>query len=170
MKTWYKISTTNGWRIFPQEISKQYVHSISSKPEERLKTLQETKEIFLDCPGMVMADRSIQSFYFYGLKVSIPSHDFGLFLENLEEQDIEIGRNGVEMYKLKGWLEGLVLTPQLRQDLLEKMCEIYPEAEKLADQENAEFCRRIKDAQNKGAKVISLKAEMLKKKDGKLQN
>jgi hypothetical protein len=170
---WYRIMTNKGWRVFPQSLTENYLKWISVDPSKYEGNLEETIEVAVDHPGMVAADRTWQDVEIQGLTISFPSTDFGSFLAELEESSPEIAPGGIECYKIRGWLAGVILLPDMREQLIEKMSEMYPAVEIIADKENAEFMRRMREINRDGVKVISGRAlalEAQENKDKKLPN
>lgn len=126
-------------------------------------------EAFIDMPGMIMADRSYQTLTLDELSVTVPSQDFPLFHERLLHAKEEIISDGCSVIKLRGWLSGIVMTPEHRRQLLSSMEEMLPAVKRLAASEDEEFTRRI-DGVNKTSptKVVTWRAEKTKseQKDG----
>jgi hypothetical protein len=159
--------TNKGWRVFPESITENYLKWISTDPKKYEGLLEKTSKVEVDHPGMVVLDRTWQHVEVQGLTISFPSHDFGSFLADLEEQEILTSPDGLQCYKVRGWLAGVILLPEMREELLEKMSEMYPTVEAVADRENAEFVRRLKLINKDGIKVVSARALALEGQDDK---
>lgn len=156
---WHMIMTNHGWRVFPASIMETYLKWISSgnTPSEQ------TSHVLVDMPGMIMTDRTYQTIQLDGLSVEIPSQDFSILHKQLQETEEEIMPGGASVFKLRGWLAGLVLTPDQRHDLLSKMDEMLPSVRLIAQKENEEFCRRMDEVNKGGARVVSARHIKLKK-------
>lgn len=74
-------------------------------------------EAFIDLPGMILADRKIATFFIQGFAVSFPNNEVEYFMNRLLESPERVSRD-VKYYKLHGWLHCLVLTPDMRDELL----------------------------------------------------
>ena len=156
---WFRVFTNNGWRVFPEELSSPYMSKIStgrSVPEP-------VSESSIDLPGMISSNRGWQKISLDGLSLEIPTTDFSTFYEVLKEEPEEILPGDVTCIKLRGWLEGVVLTPTLRTELLTKMEEILPAVQVAAAKENREFVKALTEIQERSPiKIISQRQERLK--------
>lgn len=96
------------------------------------------ESIDIDAGGMCRIDRRYHKFEIDGLAVDIPSEDvsFMLFeLKHLKERKFD---DGTPYFKLKGfYYRALVLTPELRDQLLSLMEEKLEECERIAEEEAA---------------------------------
>lgn len=156
---WFRVFTNNGWRVFPETIREAYLKKTSSGRS----TPEPVTESGIDMPGMIMSDRTYQEVELDGLRISIPTTDFALLREVLVAADVEILSNDVECVKMRGWLEGIVMTPEQRTRLLANMGEVLPAVVVAAGKENREFVRRLSEAQKKSPiQIISQRQERLK--------
>jgi len=160
MSQWLKIITNNGWRIFPLSISSSYLQNVSTGRTAPIIA----DRVMIDLPGMIMEDRAYQFIDLEGLQIEIPVTDFFTFHKMLSASHEEILPGGSSVFKLRGYITGLVLTLELRNLLLQKMGEILPTLKLLAQKENEEFVRRLKNAnKNSPVKFISARAEILER-------
>jgi hypothetical protein len=98
--------------------------------------------ISFDLPGVISVDRNMHDIQITGLKISIPSTDVATFfsmLNSLEERN-EIG---TKYYKLHGFHRCICLTPELKDELVEALKAVLPEAMAIADVENEEFNKKL---------------------------
>ena len=136
---WFRITTNKGWRLFPSSIFKQYLQQISSG-----KTQPEAAEsVTIDMPGIIMSDRNYQTIELDGLIIEIPSSDFAIIHEQLARASEEVLPGGMSIFKIRGWMVGIVLTLEFRDQLLQKMSELLPSAKLIAQKEDEEYTRRI---------------------------
>lgn len=97
-------------------------------------------QAFVDLPGMIMADRSIQTLHVHGLTVMIPSEDLRTFYGILVETREDEGKTS-----LRGFTSTVLLDPDEVDVLLYKMERVLPEADRLAEKEGEEFRRRMNE-------------------------
>lgn len=161
MNRWFRIMTNKGWRVFPSTIASPYLQQIQAGDQPH----EVADRAFIDMPGMIMADRTYQTIELEDLTLEIPTTDFSIMYEQLKHAGEEFLPGGSSVFKLRGWLCGLVLTLELRNLLLQKMSEVLPAVKIISQKENEEFVRRL-DIVNKNSpvKVISARALMVKQK------
>lgn len=100
---------------------------------------EQTTSVAIDNPGMVALDRPWMSMRVDGLTLDIPCEDLGVFYERLKKAPERVWKEGTSMfvgasyYKLHGWNRCIVLTPDIRMELLTTMKEKLAEAEDEAD-------------------------------------
>lgn len=116
--------------------------------------------IFLDEPGMVLAERSIREVGFSGLKVHIPSQDWATILASLKLLPPTTYRDTV-FYIVEARFFCLVLSNSHRQAMIAGMEEQLQAAEAEAVVDNARFLAALQKAQSKGAAVVSARAKKL---------
>jgi len=161
---WSKTMTNKGWRVFPDTIRDAYMKQIGAEGEPT----EPTDEAFVDLPGMIMADRTHQELEFDGLMLTFPTTDFKYLLNELKEGLEEILVGGVPCVKLRGWLTGLVITPDQRKRLVAQMEEILPAVVVAARREDEEFNRRLSSAQAKSpVQIMSARQERMKQEGDK---
>ena len=160
---WKKIITNKGWRVYPLIIEKQYLKKISSG-----RTVPESAhKVVVDFAGMVMADRTYQTLNLCELSIRIPSQDFEEMYLQLKNCKPEILTDDVEVFKIRGWLAGVVMTRDMRGVMMRTMEEVMPSIKKIAQNENDEFVRRMNQiSKNSGNTVVSRRAKELEKNSG----
>ena len=160
---WKKIITNKGWRFYPLSIEKQYLKKISSG---RTKS-ELAHKVLIDFAGMIMANRTYQTLNLCELDIKIPSQDFEEVYLQLKNCKPEILSDEIEVFKIRGWLAGIVMTRDMRTVMMRTMEEVMPSVQKIAQDENDEFVRRIDQiSKNSGNTVVSIRAEELKKSNG----
>lgn len=98
-------------------------------------TEKDTVHCAIDQPGMVCMDRPWMTFQVDGLTIEIPCEDVLSFytqLKNLPAREFTHGKSmgvGMTYYKLHAFHKCLVLTPDVRQELLDQLGERAMEAE-----------------------------------------
>lgn len=109
----------------------------------------------IDLPGMIMADRPIEKLKIDTFTLSIPSQDFAEFTRELGFVHKRVFSDGQAYYKIHGWMQCVVFTPEQRDLVLTEMKAMLPDVKKRADEADKEFSRRL-DVLNAGeVKVIS---------------
>lgn len=79
-------------------------------------------EASTDLPGWVHMDRTWWSCLLPGaLKISFPDSQTEFFAERVSDASLRFGPAGEEYYKIHGWLQCIILTPNQRDYLLQKM-------------------------------------------------
>jgi hypothetical protein len=118
----------------------------------------------LDLPGMVMADRRWANIACGApeLVLSFPYSDFEYFLEKLQGLPLRHFADGSPYYKLHGWMNAIVLTPELRRTVLAYMLANLDAVRTSATAEDQEFERRL--AGVNADKVRVLRAKVVKNK------
>jgi hypothetical protein len=111
----------------------------------------------VDQPGMIMADRTYQTLEIDGFKLTIPSQDWEYFLRELEYGRRRKFASGTEYYKIHGWLNCVVFTVDQRDRVLAEMKARLPAIKIVAQKEDQEFLRRIREINSDGVKVVTPK-------------
>lgn len=132
---WFRVLTNNGWRVFSEEIAEAYLKKTSSGRS----TPEPVDDVIIDLPGMIPADRTYQELDLDGLEVTIPSMDFEILHALLLRAKVTVLPGGTEIVKLRGSIEGLVMTVKQRDTLVRLMDEIMPAVTILGDKENKRF-------------------------------
>lgn len=155
MGEWCRVMTSNGWRVFPTSLAGPYLGKSLG-----VVIPEPTAKAFIDNRGMMMVDRTVQTLELDGLTIEIPSQDFSDFCYQLKFARSEHLDDQTVVWKLRGWLCGLVLTGMLRHALLDLMEDRLPAVELIAQEENAEFLRRV---DSMGGRVVSARAETIRR-------
>lgn len=98
-------------------------------------TETDTVSCAIDYPGMICVDRPWSTFKIDGLTIEIPCEDVASFysqLKDLPPREFKEGKGmgvGMTYFKLKGFCKCLVLTPDIRVELLEALAAGMSEAE-----------------------------------------
>lgn len=108
-----------------------------------------------DRPGMVMTDRPWETIKIDTFSLEFPTQDFEYFVEKLYSAPERKAPSGASYYKIHGWRHCVVLTPEMRDLVLEAMEEMLPEVQDRAAEADKEFSRRLREINKGGVKVIS---------------
>lgn len=121
-----------------------------------------TKAISFDLPGIAYIHRHMHTIQVDGLEIDIPATDVEEILEKAENLSVrnEIGKS---YYKLHGFHRCICLTPEQRQELVDALKAILPEANAIASAENEEFNKKLVGTH----KNILVKPRPVKKPKGK---
>lgn len=163
-KPWL-VLVADGWKhhYVPSEL----IEDISEDARRRFHEVQDVHNsdyAWMDLPGMIMVDRSIQDLDLDGgLRVSIPSEHFGYFAGAIMSAEPRIGHiTGKTYYKVHGWLHCTVLTQAQRDQLGELILARFKKVVEIAKAEAEEFDRRLASIPN----VASSKSPSSMKKAG----
>ena len=111
---WFQVFTNKGWRVFSEQMREAYLGKISSGRSAPV----ETDTVKIDFPGEFSPE--IASFEIDGLTVLVPAKEISYFESLLKYVDTEQVGNTL-CVKLRGRMEGVLLTNQQRWTLLDKM-------------------------------------------------
>lgn len=100
---------------------------------------------FIDLPGMVMADRPIESIRIDTFTLEIPSQDFDHFFDRLSKSPVRRFSDGSRYYKLHSWMMCVVLSTEQGALLVREMRLMAADVRKRADSADTEFARRMKN-------------------------
>ncbi len=109
----------------------------------------------IDLPGMALANRPRCIFRLNGLRLYIPCLDVGALYEDRLEEDKNFRQRTVGHHvfgKMHGWRCCVVLTPEMRANLLADMKARYPRAMKREDAFRKKWAEGV-DARNAARKV-----------------
>ncbi len=109
----------------------------------------------IDLPGMIMVDRPIEKIKIDTFTLSIPSQDFAEFTRELAFVHKRVFADGKEYYKIHGWLQCVVFTPEQRDLVLNAMREMLPAVKERAEKADREFSRRMDEINRGGVQVLS---------------
>lgn len=109
----------------------------------------------IDLPGMIMVDRPIEKIKIDTFTLSMPSQDFHEFFRELKFVHKRAFADGQEYYKIHGWLQCVVLTPEQRDLVLQAMADMLPDVLRRGEEADKEFSRRMRELNKGGAQVIS---------------
>lgn len=107
------------------------------------KEVEEASKGGIDLPGMAMMDAPWEDIMIGEFKFSVPTLDFEYILQELMKVEVRKFSDGQEYFKIHGNFHCLVLTPDQRNELLDKMCNMLDEVTKRADEASEEFSRRL---------------------------
>jgi hypothetical protein len=108
-----------------------------------------------DRPGMVMVDRPFEKIRIDTFDLELPSQDFEYFANKLFKTHERKLPTGERYYKIHGWMQCVMFTPEQRDMVLKAMEEMLPDVRKRADDADREFSRRLREINKDGVKVIS---------------
>jgi hypothetical protein len=113
---------------------------------------------WIDLPGMILQDRSIEEFSFDGITLEMPSEDFEHFRESLRDKKVREFSDGRKYFKIHGWLHCVVFTPEQRDACLALMDARAEEARARGEADKKRFREGIAAINKDGVKVMSVKA------------
>lgn len=132
---WLKI---DGWKshAVPAYLGHTLIADLRARRNEEIEyEEQDTTNVAIDMPGMIAVDRPWMDFELDGLTVEMPCEDVLAFwseLKNLRSREFTHGTGmgvGMTYYKLHGLYKCIVLTPDLRFQLLEALADKTAQAE-----------------------------------------
>ncbi len=139
---------------------KQVTAGPDEEPLANLKVHPIDGPIFLDEPGMVLAERSIREVVVDGLKVHIPSQDWATILASLRLIPETVYKDD-SFFVVMARFFCLVLSHSQRRSMIAGMEAQQELAEAEAVVDNARFLQAMQKAQAKGAGVVSARAKRL---------
>lgn len=111
---------------------------------------------FIDLPGMCMSDRPMEKVEIDGTVLEIPSQDFEYYRARLDRAPLRRFVSGREYFKIHGRSTCIVLSPEQKALMAERMDAIMDEVLKRADEADDEFSRRLEEVNRRGsARVVS---------------
>jgi len=126
----------------PSDLADGLVEDLESR-EADIRFIESTDKGYIDLPGMCMADRPMEEVVLGEFRLSIPSQDFASMLSRLKAAPLRKFADGSEYFKLHGFHQCLVVSPEQRDELIRIMDEMVADAEKRADEAVVEFGKRM---------------------------
>lgn len=129
--------------ICPRQLFDEVYDDLITRGGGEVYSVQGTEEMGWDPGGMIMQDRTYQEVKIDSGRLWVASQDFSAFVARLERMPLRTFSNGKKYYKIHGWLHCLVFTPEQRDLVLAWAKKLLPDVEKIAEQEDKEFEKRI---------------------------
>lgn len=130
----------------------------SSRRGHGMGSYEPAERGLIDLPGMVMVDRSIQTFDIGGFKLRIPTEDTEQFYFELRSNKERVFSDGRKYFKIHGWIHCVVMTPEQRLSLLREMETRMDDVKRITREETHEFQRRISQVNSGGVRIMTSKA------------
>jgi hypothetical protein len=136
----------------PVELAADLVTDLESRGG-RVSALSDVSEGSIDLPGMITADRPWEDLTVGGLKLGIPSQDFGYFAAKLKCSPARRFASGKEYHKIHGWLVCVVVTPEQRSGMLADMEAMMPDADRRQGEADARLEKGLERMRQAGYAV-----------------
>lgn len=115
MLRWYTVHTNNGWRVFSEEIGTSYLPTVSSGRTDP----SPTQHVFIELPGSSSPEKQFRA-NIDGLDIDMPRDDIRMIAALLNNMETTVfGEHSC--VKLRGRMEGVVLTNKQRWNLVDQI-------------------------------------------------
>lgn len=112
---WFMVHTNNGWRVFSEELRELYLPTISSGESQPIPT----EHVLIEMPGSEHPERQAR-FYVDRLAITTPREDLPALAAMVRNMEPTLLGERV-IFKLRGRMEGVVLTDEQRWILIDQM-------------------------------------------------